>query len=157
MDQYGSGTITVYRGSPFQRGHGVGTFLRGLFRTSLPLIRRGASAVGKELLSSGVNFLEDLDHDIPAKEAFQQRMKDAKNNLKRKAIDTLLRGGGYKSKRRKKANQSSLCGRKRRTSKKVIRKKKPKKGKSKKSRKSSKRKIKVRKIKANSKNIDIFD
>lgn len=161
MNQFGTGTITVYRGSPFQRGHGVGTFLRGLFRASLPLLKRGASAVGKELLHSGVNFLEDIDHDMPVKEAFQQRMKDAQNNLKRKAIDTLFRGKGYKTKKRMMAIQSKRSVRKRKTSKKTSRKGKVRKRrvtrKIKKTRKNKGGKKKVRRNKINRNNIvDIF-
>lgn len=118
MEQVGLGTITVYRGSPNQRGHGVGTFLKGLFRASLPLLQKGARAVGKELMHSGINFLEDLDNDMPAKLAFQQRLSQAQNNLKRKAIDTIFRGKGYKTKKSRKAIQSKRTIRKRRTPKK---------------------------------------
>ena len=124
MYQTGSGGIVVYRGSPYQRGHGIGTFLKGLFRASLPLLKRGARAVGKELLHSGVNFMEDLDHDMPPGEGFSARMKEARSNLKRKAIDTLLKGKGYKRKKRRKTVQSKRSTRKRKTYRKTKRNKK---------------------------------
>lgn len=119
MEQVGLGTITVYRGSPNQRGHGIGTFLKGLFRASMPLLKRGASAVGKELMHSGINFLEDIENDMPAKLAFQHRLSQAQDNLKRKAIDTIFRGKGYKTKKMRKAIQSKRAVRKKRSSKKT--------------------------------------
>lgn len=137
-EQVGLGTITVYRGSPNQRGHGVGTFLKGLFRASLPLLKRGARAVGRELMHSGINFLDDLEHEMPAKLAFQQRLSQAQNNLKRKAMDTIFRGKGYKTKRRKRAIQSKRVVRKHRSLKKL-------KGGGK--RKKSSKKVKSRKTK----------
>lgn len=117
----------VFRGSPNQRGHGIGTFLRGLFRASLPYLKSGAKVVGRELLHTGSNFLDDLDADVPAKEALESRLKEAAGNLKRKAINRVLTGKGYKSKKRKKSVQSKRRSRKRKTSKKVIRKKKSRK------------------------------
>ena len=86
----------------------MGTFLKGLFRASLPLLKRGAAAVSKELFHTGINFVDDLENDMPAKEAFKNRMQEAKNNLKRKAVNTLLRGHGYKAKKPKKAIQSTF-------------------------------------------------
>ena len=154
MVQVGLGTMTVYRGSPYQRGHGIGTFLKGLYRVSMPLLRRGASAVGKELLQSGVHFLEDLDNETPAKIAFQQRLKQAQNNLKRKAIDTVFRGKGYKTKKRKKSIQSKRIIRRRKTS---AKKKKSRKTVSIRKIKKKSRKTKVRRKRTNNNKNNILD
>jgi hypothetical protein len=44
----------VFVGSPnVQRGHGIGSFLAGLFRSLKPLAIRGARALGREALSTG--------------------------------------------------------------------------------------------------------
>lgn len=116
----GGGILTVYRGSPNQRGHGIGTFLKGLFRASLPILQRGARVVGKELFHSGVNFLNDLDNNVPAGSAFQSRLSEAQSNLKRKAANTLLGGGRvYKKKRSRQSGQSKTSSRKRKSSRKV--------------------------------------
>lgn len=121
--QMGSG-IVIYRGAPNQRGHGIGSFLKGLFRSSLPYLKKGAMAVGKELASEGVNFFNDVDHNVPPSEALRQRANQVKQNLKRKAINTIMGGGGYKKKKRRKRTQSKARPSKRRTSRKTKSKKK---------------------------------
>ena len=91
-------------GSPNQRGHGLGSFLGGLFRRVLPLLSKEAKAIGKEVARSGMNVARDvIQRDIPFKEAFNNRMKDSAEYLKRKAeekIDVLMEGSGYKTLRK---------------------------------------------------------
>lgn len=100
--QAGSGISTIYRGSQYQRGHGIGSFFGSLFRNILPLIRKGVGAVGREALKTGINFLGDLSENQPPKESFKKRIQEAGVNLKRKAedkIEKLMNGSGYKKKR----------------------------------------------------------
>lgn len=105
--QTGSGARTgyggishVYIGSPNQRGHGIGSFLGGLFRRIIPLLKQGAKAVGKEALRSGANMASDIvSAGIQPREAFRTRLRESGRNLKRKAeekIDSLMKGSGYK-------------------------------------------------------------
>lgn len=106
--QTGSGARTgyggishVYIGSPNQRGHGIGSFLGGLFRRIIPLLKQGARTVGKEALRSGINMATDImDSGIHPREAFKTRLRESGENLKRKAeekISTLMKGSGYKA------------------------------------------------------------
>ena len=47
----------VYSVSPFvQRGHGIGSFLRGLWRTVRPVLWSGAKSLGREALRTGGNI-----------------------------------------------------------------------------------------------------
>lgn len=97
--QAGSGVGVIYKGTPYQRGHGIGSFLGGLFRSVLPLLSSGAKAVGKQMLNTGVGLLTDMVNAQPMKESFKNRFKEASGNLKRKAdekIDSLMSGSGYK-------------------------------------------------------------
>ena len=48
-DTGSSGISRVFVGSPYQRGHGIGSFLGGLFRKILPFLNKGARAVEKKL------------------------------------------------------------------------------------------------------------
>lgn len=119
--QVGEGGIDhVFVGSPYQRGHGIGSFLAGLFRRALPLIKSGARSIGKEVLRAGVNIMDDVTtHHVPFKQAFRDRARETSGTLKRKAedkIDRLMQGSGYKrvirglkkqSKRGRKRKQSS--------------------------------------------------
>lgn len=95
------GISNVYIGAPNQRGHGIGSFLGGLFRRIIPLLKQGARTVGKEALRAGVNVASDvLDSGIHPREAFKTRLRESGESLKRKAeekINTLMKGSGYKS------------------------------------------------------------
>lgn len=95
----GGGIPRVFIGSPYQRGHGIGSFLGGLFRKILPYLSRGARVVGKEALRAGLNVMEDVENNTPIKEALKTRLKESGGNLKRKAgekINSLMTGSGYK-------------------------------------------------------------
>jgi hypothetical protein len=51
----------VYATTPFvQRGHGIGSFLSGLFRMIRPIFVSGAKAVGRESLRTGGKILSDI-------------------------------------------------------------------------------------------------
>lgn len=97
------GISSVYVGSPNQRGHGIGSFLGGLFRRILPFLKAGAQTVGKEVLRTGVNAAQDIiTGGLNPREAFKSRLRESGKNLKRKAeekISTLMRGSGYKSRK----------------------------------------------------------
>lgn len=95
----GGGIPRVFVGAPYQRGHGIGSFLGGLFRKVLPYLSRGARAVGKEALRAGINVMEDVENNTPLKEALKTRFKESSGNLKRKAqekISGMMKGSGYK-------------------------------------------------------------
>lgn len=97
--QAGSGVGIVYKGLPHQRGHGIGSFLGGLFRSVLPLLSSGFRTVGKETLDAGIGLLSDMVNSRPMESSIKSRLKEASNNLKRKAdekIDSLMSGSGYK-------------------------------------------------------------
>lgn len=96
----GGGIPRVFVGSPYQRGHGIGSFLGGLFRRVLPYLGKAVRAVGKEALRAGVNVIEDVENNTPFKIAVKQRFEESRDKLKRKAkekISSLMKGSGYKS------------------------------------------------------------
>lgn len=152
--QLGQGQAKIYIGSPYQRGHGIGSFLGGLFRKILPLLQKGAKTVGKEAAKAGVNIINDMtSHQVPIKTAFKTRFAESANNLKRKAeekIDKLMTGSGYKRRRIIKKRHSKSKSSKRKVKgtagkKKQKHRKKSKKNLKKKPRKNSKQKS-IRKI-----------
>lgn len=94
-----SGISRIYVGSPYQRGHGVGKFLGGLFRKAIPLLTRGSKAVGREALRAGLNVLTDVASAVPLKESIRKRVKESGGNLKRKVeekFDAYMEGDGFK-------------------------------------------------------------
>lgn len=92
MQQAGSGMGDFYSGPVYQRGYGIGSFLGGLFRRILPLLKKGGIAIGKEILSSGMKFANDVEDNVDPRTAFKSRVTEGVNNLKRKAVT----GDGYK-------------------------------------------------------------
>ena len=73
MEYYGNTgeDHNIFAGSRYQRGHGVGSFLGGLFRRVLPYLVRGARTLGKEALRAGVNIIEDVENNTPLIEAIK--------------------------------------------------------------------------------------
>lgn len=103
IDQVGTGVGAIYRGTISQKGHGFGSFLKGLFRSVMPLLKSGLKTVGKEAVRSGSYFINDVVNDVPVKDAFKTRMSESVQNLKRKAEDRIdnLSGAGVVIKRRR--------------------------------------------------------
>lgn len=96
----GGGIPRVFVGSPYQRGHGIGSFLGGLFRRVLPYLGIAARAVGKEALRAGANIIEDVENNTPIKVATRHRFEESRDKLKRQAkekITSLMKGSGYKA------------------------------------------------------------
>ena len=110
QQQAGSGIAAIYKGAPYQRGHGIGSFVGRLFRSILPLISTGAKVVGKEAMRAGVGLLNYVIEHRPAGDSVRGRFREATNNLKRKAdekIDSLMKGSGYKRRSLPKSKLSS--------------------------------------------------
>lgn len=103
----------VYTGPAYQRGHGIGAFLGGLFRRILPFFGSAARAVGKEALNAGLNVMGDVvTNRVPIKEALENRLTESGLNLKRKAKEKInsMMGSGYKKKRGRRSSHK-LVGR----------------------------------------------
>lgn len=98
--QAGSG-LPVFVGARMQRGHGIGSVLGGLFRSALPLIKRGAAAVGKQALRSGMEFAGDLLQGRDAKEAAAGRAKEAAGTLLNQASSFVVPPPGRRAIKRK--------------------------------------------------------
>lgn len=82
-NQAGTGIGVIYKGVPYQRGHGIGSFFGGLFRSVLPLLSSGAKAVGKEALSAVVGLLSNMASARPMNESIKSRLKEVSSNFKK--------------------------------------------------------------------------
>lgn len=151
LNQAGSGVGGVYTSGLYQKGHGIGSFLGGLFRCVFPLLKSGSSALGNELLKSGANIISDISRNEPVEMTIKKRGKETINNLSKLVGDTMF-GSGYKASKAVKRPHSSSSARSIKT---VKKRKASKKAKSKKTTSKSKRKP-VKKAKSRSKS-EIFD
>lgn len=145
IDQARNGQTTFYSGPIYQkggqRGNGIGSFLSGLFRQILSVLRKGTVAVGKEVINAGSNVLNDISNSVAPQTALKRRSKEVITNLAKKA----MYGEGYKrrtSTRKRQCSSTIQSGNIKRR--KVVKKKSPSKRKS--TRKSPKTKKKLRDI-----------
>ena len=111
VNQSGGGEIgPVYRASfRMQRGNGIGSFFRGLFRFVKPLLYSGAKAVGKEALKTGSHIMTDIlnkEPEQPLGDIFRSRFSEAKGNLEQKIKKMTGSGLRLKTKRQPKKSQS---------------------------------------------------
>lgn len=77
----GGGDFPVFRGSRMQRGYGLGSILSGVFRTAIPFLKRGAKALGKEALRTGVNIGQDVLSGQKFKTAARRRGLESIRNV----------------------------------------------------------------------------
>lgn len=96
--QSGSG-LNFYQGTSLQKGYGLGGLFRSFFRAAVPLFKSGAKAVGKQLLHSGVNVLDDVSRGENIKAAAKRRLKEAGQTLTNKAAGHIksMVGSGSRS------------------------------------------------------------
>lgn len=108
--QVGGGVDSVFVGAPRMRGHGLGSWFSGIFRSALPILAKGARAVGKEALKAGVNMLDDVaENNMSFRDSFHNRVNESGMSLKRKAaekIHKMMEGSGYSALARKRRAQS---------------------------------------------------
>jgi hypothetical protein len=89
----------VYVGSPYvQRGHGISSFLAGLFRSLKPLTIRGARALGCEALHTGAQILPDIGNKQPETK-FKDIVADRLAESALRLVTKLKGDGGRKRKR----------------------------------------------------------
>lgn len=114
ITQAGTGAGSFYSGPMYQRGSGrsqrgagIGSFLGGLFRRMLPILRKGTEAVGREVIKSGANFLTDLGDNVIPCVAFKKRTREGIANLTSKVLD----GDAYKAHHTPKIRQTNKVSR----------------------------------------------
>ena len=94
-----------------QRGNGIGSFFRGLFRFVKPFLFSGAKAVGKEALKTGSHIITDILNkgpEQPVGDIFKTRFSEAMGNLEQKIKKMMGSGLGLKRKRQPKNSQSQF-------------------------------------------------
>ena len=115
------GVGPIYSVPPFvQRGHGLGSFLGGLFRSLRPFVFSAGKAIGREALRTGSRILTDMadnPQQLAVKEIISKNLQDTVQNL-----GSRMTGRGRKRKRRSTSRAKSKKTPKRRTTKKKTKK-----------------------------------
>ena len=59
LNQTGRG-MAAFTGAQYQRGHGLGNMLRSLTKFAIPFLKKGAKAVGKQAMKTGMNIAQEV-------------------------------------------------------------------------------------------------
>ena len=95
--------LPYYQGMSLQKGYGLGSFFRRMFRAALPFLVKGGQSVGKEALRTGTQVMSDVLAGENIKDSAKKRTKEAGKNIARRAVDKLqsmVGNGKYKRKRK---------------------------------------------------------
>jgi len=99
LNQSGNG-MSVFHGARMQRGHGLGSFLSGLFRNAWPLIQTGAKAFGKQFLRTGLQIANDVADGQELKESGKRRIPERIKAFTSSSDFTNQSGSGRKRRKR---------------------------------------------------------
>ena len=75
------GGLPVFVGARVQRGHGLGSLFGGLIRSAMPLIKRGALALGKGALKTGLGVAGDVLSGQSIKSSAKRRLKETGKDM----------------------------------------------------------------------------
>ena len=93
------GQMPVYVGARFQRGHGLGSILSGLFRRVLPFFKSSAKQFANNLLQTGAEVVSDV---FDNKKKFSESLKERiLQGIKRTIQDLSFQSGSGLSQRKK--------------------------------------------------------
>jgi hypothetical protein len=56
----------VFAERRYQRGHGLGSIFGGLFKAAMPLLKKGAKTLEREVLKTGLNIGANTEYPFPA-------------------------------------------------------------------------------------------
>ena len=73
IQQSGNG-LPTFVGSRSQRGHGLGSMLSGLFRSAVPMLKRGLATFGKHALKTGLEIAGDVADGKSFRDSAKERI-----------------------------------------------------------------------------------
>ena len=80
LSQVGHG-MPYFAGARVQQGYGLGNLFSSIAKRVLPLVKKSAKTLGKQVLQSGVEFASDVLHGKNAKQAAIDQARAAGSNL----------------------------------------------------------------------------
>ena len=80
LSQVGHG-MPYFAGARVQQGYGLGNLFSSIAKSVLPLVKKGAKTLGKQVLQSGVEFASDVLHGKNAKQAAIDQARAAGSNF----------------------------------------------------------------------------
>src|SRR5678816_4282506 len=71
----------VFVGTKLQRGYGLGGFFSKLWRSAMPLFRRGGEYIGKKAIRTGMHTLQDIAAGANPRESLKRRITDVSDEM----------------------------------------------------------------------------
>lgn len=96
----GARGMTFFRGSPFQRGNGIGSIFSGLLRAAMPAAKSALKTVGKQALQAGLSTGVDVLNGANVGDSLKTHGKKAAANVLTKARKNVAGAKGGKRKKR---------------------------------------------------------
>ena len=87
--------LPAFHGAQFQRGYGLGSIFKGLFRWAMPHLQQGAKVLGKKALQTGIQVAQDVLKGNNVNTVLARHSREAIGGLVPQA------GSGRKSRKRK--------------------------------------------------------
>jgi hypothetical protein len=100
LSYYGSQALQAgfglegYKGVPYQRGAGLGSFFKSLFRMAVPVIKSVGRKVGKEALYAGADLLTNVAQGKPVVETVKKQLRSTAAKALKDAGEALQEGEG---------------------------------------------------------------
>ena len=107
MNQSENG-VNVFQGSRGQRGHGLGSMLSGLFRSAMPMLKRGLAIFGRHALRTGAEIANDVADGESLGNSARRRVSEGIKRINPSEFFIPQTGSGRKRRRvtsRKQANR----------------------------------------------------
>ena len=82
-----------FGGLPYQRGGGLGSIFRGIFRALLPIAKSAGKTIGRQALRTGAEIASDVLSGSNLKDSVKRRGRAAAATLATKAAKKIQRGG----------------------------------------------------------------
>lgn len=101
MAQSGNG-VPIFQGSRGQRGHGLGSMLSGLFRSAVPILKRGLAAFGRHALRTGAQIANDVADGQNLGDSAKRRVEDGIKRFVSPGEFSMQTGSGKRKTRRRK-------------------------------------------------------
>src|SRR5678815_4354671 len=71
----------VFIGSKIQRGYGLGVFFAKLWRSALPLFRRGGEYIGEKAIKTGMHTIQDIMAGDNPRTSIKRRIADVSDEM----------------------------------------------------------------------------
>lgn len=107
VNQVGHG-FPAYSGLPVQHGRGFGQVLGSLFRSAVPLLKRGALALGKKALTTGARVVGDIASGEKLSTSLKDRLKQGAKEVFQEATSTRPAGSSPVARRGRKPRPAPL-------------------------------------------------